>query len=423
MVKGFAKAQKLKFWRITPSLGSTMRGGDYPLIIPTRSGYHTAQAINRWLLEKYLPERFPESAKEFKDEPPDLWVPAEVCVFADTSSKVRINRHIRGRDVYIISDPFSCATPLQSFDKRKRKTHTYKLEYEAMRMEGGNGHKFVDLEGKISMDANIMEVLRFCDIAQESITRRGFLNVVFPCLPYARQDNRNGRESLDLQNIAIQLEAMIVDYVMAVDVHNPSATKNAFRHPTKFDNLNGTYTLVNHIRSHPETYPLDNLAFVAPDGNALNETVKFAKALEKGDCPIGALLKPERDPDKPNEIEEAYGFVGTKKDFVGRDCIIKDDMIDTGGTAIAGAASLMEWGAKSVIFVMTHAVLSPPALERLDEAYEKGVFKRLLISDTVKQPDYVYEREYVDKTTMMKLLAKAIDHQHYEESISGLLTG
>lgn len=400
-----------------------MRGGDYPLIIPTRSGYHAAQVIVHHLINKYLPERFPEKKDEFRESSPNLWVPVDISVFADTSSKVRINRNIRARDVYIISDPYSNATPLHTYDKRKRKSHTYKLTQEEIRIENGDGNKFPEYEGKISMDANFMEVLRFCEIAKNSITHKGVLNVVFPSMPYDRQDRRGGRESLDLKLAANLLRHMGVHYVLTVNVHNRAAAENAFDSPTKFDNLSGTYTEVRHIQTHKELYPLDDACFVAPDKNALDETIRFATALGLKNTPIGALLKPERDSDKPNVIGNHYGYVGNLENIVGKLCYLKDDKLDTSGTSLLGAEFLINNGAAGVIIIATHAVFSPPAIDLLDKAYEKGHLTRVLISDTIRQPQEVYDREYIDKTTMMKLLAKAIDHQHYEESISELLMG
>ncbi len=391
-----------------------MRGEQLPLIIPTRSGYQFARGLERWLREHYLPRRGLAMS-----EARDLWVPTSVTTFSDTSGKVLLERHIRGEDVFVVADVQSHATLVPMTHDTPNEAYVTRLGRERCTIADRHGRGLLPVEAKVDIDKNFQELLRTIEAARDAVTRRGYITAVLPWLPYSRQDRRTGRESLDLQMAAVQLEAVGVDYVLTIDVHNRS-TGLAFRPPVKFDNLKAAHTLLHYLRSNPELYPMGNAFFVAPDAGAFEMNKLFGLSL---DVPFSLLYKEERDATRPNVAKSPFGLVGDTAAIRGCDVYTVDDMIDTAGTLINAAASLRELGAASVTAIATHPVLSPPATLRLARAVEEGILKAVVVTNSITLSTQEIEacQGWLRIVDVQRYFAKAVDCLDRGESISKLL--
>ena len=127
-----------------------------------------------------------------------------------------------------------------------------------------------------------------------------------------------------------------------------------------------------------------------------------------------AIVHKRRDPDKPNQVQvnEIVGAVS------GRDCILVDDMIDTGGTILAAAKALKANGARKVIVAATHGVFSSPAVERLSDP----VIDSVVVTNTLPiTPDKEFETLTV--LSIAPLIAKAIAAVFYDDSVNSLFPG
>ena len=150
---------------------------------------------------------------------------------------------------------------------------------------------------------------------------------------------------------------------------------------------------------------LDNLCVVSPDHGSVPRARNLAQRL---DCPIAIVDKRRPEPNK----SEIMNIIG---DIKGKNCIIVDDLIDTAGTICNAANAVKELGANDVIAGATHAVLSGPAVERI----EKSAISEMVLLDTLPIP----EEKRLDKMTFLSvapLFAEAITRVYTNGSISDL---
>ena len=132
---------------------------------------------------------------------------------------------------------------------------------------------------------------------------------------------------------------------------------------------------------------LDDVVIVSPDHGGAARARKFASALSD-DTPLAIIDK--RRP-KPN-VAEALSIIG---DVEGKNCVIVDDIIDTAGTACAGIEALRKAGAKDIYMCASHAILSDPAIERI----EKSSLKELIVTNSICLP----ERKKIAKITQLSV--------------------
>jgi ribose-phosphate pyrophosphokinase len=145
---------------------------------------------------------------------------------------------------------------------------------------------------------------------------------------------------------------------------------------------------------------------VSPDAGGVERARAYAKRLNAG------LAIVDKRRDKPNQAT-AMHLIGDVQDKV---AIVLDDMIDTAGTMVAAGEALVNSGAKEVMACATHAVLSGPAMERLNNS----VFSQVLVTDTIPLGDKVTACPKLKVLSIASLLAKAINNIHTESSVSVL---
>lgn len=197
------------------------------------------------------------------------------------------------------------------------------------------------------------------------------ITAIIPYYGYARQDRKaKGREPITAKMYADCLQCIGVNRVLTLDIHSEQQ-QGFFSVP--FDSLTASWILLeNFVKKNKIN--LDNVTIVSPDYGG----VKRARALsfEIG-CPIAIVDK--RRP-KPNEvaIENVLGEVA------GRDCILPDDMIDTGGTMISVAKLLKSKGAKSIAILATHGLFNGDAVEKFDQCMKDKIIDHLLVTNSIE---------------------------------------
>ncbi len=274
--------------------------------------------------------------------------------FADGEIFVKIDENVRGRDVYIVQPTNPPAE-------------------------------------------NLIELLLLMDAAKRASAAR--ITAVIPYFGYARQDRKDQpRVAISAKLMANMVSMAGADRVLAIDFHQHQL-QGFFDLPV--DHLYAAPVFVNHYRQKE----LKDLVIVAPDVGSAKMARGFAKRLN------GSLAIIDKRRTSPN-VAEVLNVVG---EVEGRDCIIPDDMIDTGGTMAEAAHALKRLGAGDIYICATHPLLSGPAVQRLQDAPVKEV----AVTNTIALPP---ERRF-EKLTVLSiagLMAKAIGYTHSDQSVSSL---
>jgi ribose-phosphate pyrophosphokinase len=249
----------------------------------------------------------------------------------------------------------------------------------------------------------LMEQLLMVDAMKRASAKR--ITVVAPFFPYARQDKKHkGREPISAKLVNDLFRVAGATRLMSVDLHTPQI-QGFFDGPV--DHLWALPLLADHVAT---TFGTENLTVVSPDSGRVRVADIWADRLA---TPL-AIVHKRRDPDKPNQVQ-VNEIVGKVR---GRDCLIVDDMIDTGGTILAAANALKENGANKVIVAATHPVFSPPARERLTDP----VIDAVVVTNTLPiTPDKEFDSLTV--LSIAPLIAKAIAAVFYDDSVNSLFPG
>lgn len=249
----------------------------------------------------------------------------------------------------------------------------------------------------------LMEQLLMVDAMKRASAKR--ITVVAPFFPYARQDKKHkGREPISARLVTDLFRVAGATRLMSVDLHTPQI-QGFFDGPV--DHLWALPLLADHVAS---TFGTENLTVVSPDSGRVRVADIWADRLA---TPL-AIVHKRRDPDKPNQVQ-VNEIVG---DVSGRDCILVDDMIDTGGTILAAAKALKANGAARVIVAATHGVFSNPATERLSDP----VIDSVVVTNTLP---ITPEKEFENLTVLSiaPLISKAIAAVFYDDSVNSLFPG
>ncbi|NLP39820.1 MAG: ribose-phosphate diphosphokinase [Corynebacterium pollutisoli] len=249
----------------------------------------------------------------------------------------------------------------------------------------------------------LMEQLIMIDALKRGSAKR--ITAILPFYPYARQDKKHrGREPISARLVADLLAAAGADRIVSVDLHTDQI-QGFFDGPV--DHMHAMPILTDYIMGK---YSLDNLCVVSPDAGRVKVAEKWANTL--GGAPM-AFVHKTRSVDVANEVV-SNRVVG---EVEGKDCILLDDMIDTGGTIAGAVRVLKEAGAKSVVIACTHGVFSDPARERLSECGAEEV----ITTDTLPQSTEGWKNLTV--LSIAPLLAKTI-HEIFENgSVTTLFEG
>ncbi len=249
---------------------------------------------------------------------------------------------------------------------------------------------------------SIMEQLIMVDAAKRASARR--ITVVCPYYGYSRQDRKaTGREPITAKLVADLFSVAGVDRVVSVDLHS-GQIQGFFDVPV--DHLTAAPVLLNYLRQHGA----EDLVIIAPDAGRVKVAERYSQLLNKD----LAFVHKRRPRGTVNQVE-AMDVVGNVS---GRPCVIIDDMIDTAGTVCAAAYRLVEAGATDIWAMATHALLSDPALDRLNNS----PVSRVIVTNTLPLP--VYRRiPKLEVLSIAKIVADAIDAVFEDTSVSEIFGG
>ena len=260
-------------------------------------------------------------------------------------------------------------------------------------------HVYIVQSTSDPVNDNLMELLIMIDALRRASAKT--INVVMPYYGYARQERKaQSREPITAKLVANMITIAGADRVLTLDLHAPQI-QGFFDIPV--DHLIGVPLLADYFLE--KGLFGEDVVVVSPDHGGVVRARKLADFLKS---PIAIIDK--RRP-RPN-VSEVMNIIG---DVVGKKCIIIDDMIDTAGTITLAAAALLDKGADSVYACCTHAVLSGPAVERLDESE----IKEVIVTGSIQQP----EGRHLDKLQTISvgtLVGEAIKRIHENRSVSPL---
>ncbi len=307
--------------------------------------------------------------------------------FGSGEGKATVNDSIRGKDLFIMVDVCN-----------------HSITYN---MNGYVNHK--------SPDDHYQDLKRVIAAATGKAHR---INVIMPFLYEGRQHKRTGRESLDCAYAIEELTKMGVHNFITFDAHDPRVQNSS---PLcGFDNFTPPYQFISALL-RTETDLLvdkDHLIVISPDEGALDRAVYFANVLG---VDTGMFYK-RRDystiVNGKNPIV-AHEFLGDNID--GKDVIIIDDMISSGGSMIDTARILKEKNAKRVYICCTFGLFTD-GLDQFDEAYEKCYFEKIVTTNLTYQLPGLKERPYYVEADMSKFLASIIDFMNHDSSMGNVYT-
>jgi ribose-phosphate pyrophosphokinase len=248
------------------------------------------------------------------------------------------------------------------------------------------------------VDRSLMELLFMIQALKLASAER--ITAVLPYYGYARQDRKDKpRVPISAKLVASLLETAGADRVLTLDLH-AAQIQGFFEVPV--DHLFASPVLIEHFRSLRRPH----LTVVSPDAGGVERARAFAKRLN---APLAIIDKRREDAN----VAEVMNVVG---EVEGRHCLLVDDLIDTAGTLVNGAEALLEKGAAGVSACATHAVLSGPAVSRI----EASRLEEVVFTNSIPLSKEAKKCTRIKSLSVANLLAEAIRSIHEETSVSVL---
>ena len=244
---------------------------------------------------------------------------------------------------------------------------------------------------------NLMELMVMADALKRASARH--ITAVVPYYGYARQDRKTrGREPITAKLVANLMQTSGITRLVTIDLH-AGQIQGFFDVPV--DHLYGASILAKYINEKN----LEDVIVVSPD---LGGVTRARDLADRIGAPIAIIEKKRPEPG----VAKVMNLIG---DVKGKNCIIVDDIVDTAGSLVEGAKALEEFGAKSVMAAVTHAVLTDPASERIANSN----IKELIATNTMPLPENC-KLDNVTQLSVAPLLGEAIMRIFHEVSVSNL---
>jgi len=303
--------------------------------------------------------------------------------FSNGEGKVSIKESVNGTDLYILSD-----------------VGNYGISY----MMHGKEHF-------MSPDEHFEDIKRVIAATSGHASK---INVIMPLLYEARQHKRRGNESLDCAIALQELERIGVDNIITFDAHDPSICNAIPRLP--FENFYPTHTILEELIENED---IKDLLVISPDMGAMERARYYADMLG---CDVGVFYK-RRDLSKvvngKNPIVE-HMYMGA--DVNGKDVIVVDDMIASGGSMIEVAEHLREKGARNIYLIATFSLFTE-GTDKFVQAHEDGLFNKLYSTNLSYVPDEIKNNEWYVDVDCSKYLALIINTFNKKGDIEELWNG
>ena len=359
------------------------------MILTTQAALPLAQKINSYLVEfrQNLDNSFKNDPAFYGYMEDNYLFEADCPRFGSGEGKALLNHSVRGKDIFILTDVCN-----------------HSLTYS---MNGFMNH--------MSPDDHYQDLKRIINAINGKAHR---VNVIMPFLYEGRQHKRTGRESLDCAYAIEELMDMGVSNFITFDAHDPRVQNSV---PIKgFDNYTPHYQFMRALLQTTNDLLIDkeHTTVISPDEGALDRAVYFANVLG---VDTGMFYK-RRDystiVNGKNPIV-AHEFLGDNID--GKDVIIIDDMISSGGSMIDTAKQLKKMNAKRVFICCTFGLFTD-GLEAFDKAYEQCYFDRIITTNLCYQPPELKEKPYYQEADMSKFIASIINFMNHDASMSDIYT-
>ncbi len=311
---------------------------------------------------------------------------AKVPRFGTGEAKGVITESVRGTDLYLLVDVVN-----------------YSLTYS---LAGKKNH--------MSPDDHYQDLKRIIAAVGGKARR---ITVIMPFLYESRQHKRSTRESLDCAIALQELVKMGVDNIITFDAHDPRVQNAIPLHG--FETIQPAYQFIKGLLRNVKGLNLDadNMMVISPDEGGMGRAIYIANVMG---LDMGMFYK-RRDYttiiNGRNPIV-AHEFLGT--DVEGKDMIIIDDMISSGESAIEVATELKKRKAGKIFICATFGLFTN-GLEKIDKAYEEGLFDKILTTNLIYQTPELLQREWYIDCDMSKYIAYLIDTLNHDTSISELL--
>jgi ribose-phosphate pyrophosphokinase len=333
-------------------------------------------------------EEFAKNCSEYHvEELKDSYIiDSEIIRFANGEAKGHLKETIRGKDIFVLAD-----------------IGNYSVTYNMFGRENG-----------MSPDDHFQDVKRLISAIAGKARR---IHLIMPLLYESRQDKRNSRESLDCAIALQELENMGVENIFTFDAHE-TRVQNAIPQ-TGFESLHSTYQIIKAINKVEDKICFDKeqLMVISPDTGAMDRAIFYASILG---LDVGLFYK-RRDykkiVDGKNPIIQ-HEYMGA--DVEGKDILIVDDMIASGGSIFDIAAELKSKNARNVYVAVTFTFFTN-GIEKMNEFYQKGYIKKLFSTNLTYIPDKFKQAEWFQEVDMSKMVSLLIDTVNYDDSVSPLL--
>jgi ribose-phosphate pyrophosphokinase len=243
-----------------------------------------------------------------------------------------------------------------------------------------------------------MELLLMIDALRRASAER--ITAVLPYYGYARQDRKDKpRMPISARLIANLIQRAGADRVLTLDLH-AAQIQGFFDVPV--DHLFAAPVMIEYFDSIGRR----DMTVVSPDAGGVERARAFAKHMN---APLAIIDKRRTDVN----VAEVMHIIG---DVEGSHCLIVDDLIDTGGTLVKGAEALLKQGALSVTACATHAVLSGPAVQRIEESQ----IQEVVVTNSIPLREDAMRSSRIKTLSVAPLLARAIQSIHEDGSVSTL---
>lgn len=297
-----------------------------------------------------------------------------VSVFANTEINIKLNESVRDYHIYIV----------------------------------GTGSA---LENR-SINDHIMELLLLIDSCRRSNAKS--VSLVIPCYPYARSDKRDHRGTIASKLMTDLFINAGVNRIIAVDLH--AGQIQGFTNEP-FDNIYAMNTIINYMKEKLFTNMTqeeinDNFILASPDHGGIKRVEAYCKKLHMDHI----TLHKQRDYTKMNCVMNS-SLIGDKSKLTNKTVILIDDMIDTAGTMVAGANELVSNGAKDVILLATHGILSGEAINRINL---NEYIQKVIITNSIDQNKNIEKTNKIDVISLDDLLSQVITRLVNGNSLSEL---
>jgi ribose-phosphate pyrophosphokinase len=249
------------------------------------------------------------------------------------------------------------------------------------------------------VDHHLVELLLMIDAFKRASAER--ITAVLPYYGYARQDRKDRpRMPISAKLVASLIERAGSNRLLALDLH-AAQIQGFFDIPV--DHLFAAPVMVEYFKKR---FSRQDLTVVSPDAGGVERARSFAKRLN---CPLAIIDKRRTEVN----VAEVMNIIG---DVRGKHCLMVDDLVDTGGTLVKGVEALLQGGAKSVTACATHAVLSGPAVERINAS----PLEELVVTNSIPHVEKSAQCPKLRTLSVAPLLARAIQSIHDGGSISTL---